>query len=109
MDKPVHATISGAYKTFSSVHEPKLKFRGDAKIPSEATRSSKSRNFGEGSPDFNEAKCEKKSLVAPIEPSDDSAGNGGVDGLGEQSLAEVVVVELFEVVARGAGGLRADE
>ena len=36
-----------------------LKPRGDAKISSEATLSSKSRNFGEGSPDFNEVKCEK--------------------------------------------------
>src|SRR3989338_3498904 len=51
--KPGHTTISSEYKTFSSVHEP----------------------------DFNEVKCEKKSLVAPITPSDDSAGNGGVDGL----------------------------
>ena len=57
--QPGHTTISGAYKTFSSVHEPTLKSGGDAKISSEATHSSKSRNFGEGSPDFNEAKCEK--------------------------------------------------
>src|SRR3989338_3607401 len=39
--------------------QAELKSRGDAKISSEATHSSKSRNFGEGSPDFNEVKCEK--------------------------------------------------
>ena len=50
--QPGHTTISGAYKTFSSVHEPTLKSGGDAKISSEATHSSKSRNFGEGSPDL---------------------------------------------------------
>src|SRR3989338_7428450 len=41
-----------ANRHFLSVHEPKLKSRGDAKISSEATHSSKSRNFCERSPDL---------------------------------------------------------